>query len=49
MAKGPSNPLLPALSANRWPLVLEHPAIPFISYPQEWCFSMLQEALPCFI
>lgn len=35
---------LPAPSAGLSPLVLEHPSIPFISYPQEWCFSMLQEA-----
>ena len=40
----PSQSPLPALSANLSPLVLEHPSIPFISYPQEWCFSMLQEA-----
>ena len=40
----PSPSPMPALSANLSPLVLEHPSIPFISYPQEWCFSMLQEA-----
>ena len=25
-------------------LVVEHPRIPFISYPYEWCFYMLQDA-----
>ena len=24
--------------------VIEHPRIPFISYPYEWCFGMLRDA-----
>lgn len=27
-----------------WSHVLEHAPIPFVSYPYEWCFSMLREA-----
>jgi hypothetical protein len=30
--------------AARWPLVLEHERVPFVSYPYEWTFSMLREA-----
>lgn len=29
---------------GRWHLVLQHERIPFISYPYEWCFSMLRDA-----
>jgi precorrin-6B methylase 2 len=36
--------LLAAGRANGWALVLEHEAIPFISYPYEWCFSQLKDA-----
>jgi SAM-dependent methyltransferase len=36
----------PAVTAwqGRWPVVLEHERIPFVSYPYEWTFSMLQDA-----
>ena len=30
--------------AHGWTGVLRHERIPFVSYPYEWCFSMLQEA-----
>jgi len=30
--------------SGRWVAVLEHERIPFISYPYEWCFGMLQDA-----
>lgn len=30
--------------AGGWAAVLEHPAIPFISYPYEWTFGMLKDA-----
>jgi hypothetical protein len=29
---------------DRWPLVLEHERIPFVSYPYEWTFHMLRDA-----
>ena len=29
---------------EQWPIVLKHQTIPFISYPYEWPFSMLQDA-----
>jgi SAM-dependent methyltransferase len=32
------------VKADGWPVVLEHEAIPFISYPYEWSFSMLRDA-----
>lgn len=35
---------VPAELAGRFEAVLEHEAIPFISYPYEWSFSMLQDA-----
>lgn len=30
--------------ARGWSVVLEHEAIPFVSYPYEWTFSMLRDA-----
>ncbi len=33
----------PGLSGN-WACFLEHHPVPFISYPFEWCFSMLKDA-----
>jgi len=30
--------------AGNWVAVLEHERLPFISYPYEWCFGMLQDA-----
>lgn len=30
--------------AQGWPVVLEHERVPFVSYPYEWCFSMLRDA-----
>jgi hypothetical protein len=35
---------IPADVAERFTAVLEHERIPFISYPYEWSFSMLQDA-----
>jgi hypothetical protein len=32
------------LAAEDWAAVLEHQAIPFISYPSEWSFGMLRDA-----
>jgi SAM-dependent methyltransferase len=32
------------IEPGRWPLVLEHERIPFVSYPYEWTFSMLRDA-----
>ncbi len=29
---------------QRWPKILEHERVPFISYPYEWSFSMLRDA-----
>jgi SAM-dependent methyltransferase len=29
---------------GEWAAVLEHKAVPFISYPYEWCFGMLKDA-----
>ncbi len=40
----PSPPPIPALSGAPPALVLQHPTISFISYPYEWCFSMLKDA-----
>jgi SAM-dependent methyltransferase len=34
---------LPAAS-GKWPVVLKHERIPFISYPYEWTFSQLRDA-----
>ncbi|MEE9397213.1 MAG: hypothetical protein V3V31_09405 [Methylococcales bacterium] len=31
-------------STENWAGVLQHETIPFISYPYEWCFSMLKDA-----
>ena len=36
--------VVPAELAERYTAVLEHDAIPFVSYPYEWSFSMLQDA-----
>ena len=33
-----------ALQQAGWAAALKHPAVPFVSYPYEWCFSMLQDA-----
>ena len=41
--KPTSGPLVPPLS-DRWVAVLRHQTIPVVSYPYEWCFSMLQDA-----
>jgi hypothetical protein len=35
---------VPADLAGRYEVVLEHETIPFVSYPYEWSFSMLQDA-----
>ena len=34
----------PVPTDHDWALVLEHEAVPFVSYPFEWCFSMLRDA-----
>ncbi|HKQ26521.1 MAG TPA: hypothetical protein VJT81_18900 [Burkholderiales bacterium] len=39
----PASDTFPANKSNDQ-LVLCHPRIPFVSYPYEWCFSMLKEA-----
>jgi len=31
-------------SSEQWSIILKHQTIPFISYPYEWSFSMLQDA-----
>lgn len=31
-------------SRENEPLILEHPRIPFVSYPHEWCTAMFQDA-----
>ena len=33
-----------ALTGEGWAAVLEHPRVPFISYPYEWPFAMLKDA-----
>ena len=33
-----------AETQHQWAAVLQHDRIPFISYPYEWCFSMLRDA-----
>ena len=38
-----SSPQIPPLSAP-WVAVLRHQPIPVVSYPYEWCFTMLQDA-----
>ena len=38
-----SSPETPSLS-DPWVAVLRHQTIPVVSYPYEWCFSMLQDA-----
>lgn len=35
---------LPGGDGEPWRLVLEHERVPFISYPYEWSFTMLQDA-----
>ena len=44
VATGPADTSLLGDDAGRWPLVLEHERVPFVSYPYEWTFSMLQDA-----
>jgi hypothetical protein len=39
----PSRQALPA-AAGEWAAVLRHESIPFVSYPYEWSFGMLQDA-----
>ena len=39
-ASGPSSPPL----ADPWVAILQHQTIPIVSYPYEWCFSMLKDA-----
>ena len=38
---------LPAIHSAGVRYVVEHPKIPFISYPYEWCFSALKAAALC--
>ena len=35
---------LPEAAPDGWSAVLRHDRIPFVSYPYEWCFSMLKDA-----
>jgi SAM-dependent methyltransferase len=35
---------LPGGEGEAWSLVLEHEGVPFVSYPYEWSFTMLQDA-----
>jgi len=35
---------LPASTRGSWAVILHHDRIPFVSYPYEWPFSMLQDA-----
>ncbi|MGH2687994.1 MAG: methyltransferase [Actinomycetota bacterium] len=35
---------LPPSDAGPWTVVLEHKRVPFVSYPYEWSFRMLQDA-----
>ena len=37
-----TKPTRPALT-DPWVTVLRHQTIPVVSYPYEWCFSMLQD------
>ena len=34
----------PGTLEGDWPIVISHPRLPFVSYPFEWSFSMLQDA-----
>ncbi|MDQ4145539.1 MAG: methyltransferase [Actinomycetota bacterium] len=34
----------PVAEGDAWSLLLEHERVPFVSYPYEWSFSMLQDA-----
>ncbi|MFO1095097.1 MAG: class I SAM-dependent methyltransferase [Planctomycetaceae bacterium] len=38
------SPPPPGLYGDRWAGVVEHSAVPFISYPYEWTFGMLRDA-----
>ncbi|MFH1724555.1 MAG: methyltransferase [Elusimicrobiota bacterium] len=42
-ALAPEDPALPP-GCRDWALVLRHEAVPFVSYPYEWSFGMLQDA-----
>lgn len=43
-ARLPAEDPAAALAGDEWPGVLHHQKIPFISYPYEWSFGMLQDA-----
>jgi SAM-dependent methyltransferase len=42
--RAPDEPALLARLGGSWEAVLRHATIPFVSYPYEWSFSMLQDA-----
>jgi SAM-dependent methyltransferase len=39
-----SRPSITSLACGRWPGILRHDRVPFISYPYEWTFGMLKDA-----
>lgn len=40
----PGDELARGLLGDGWAKVVEHPRVPFVSYPYEWSFSMLKDA-----
>lgn len=37
-------PIVQTILEDGWATVVEHAVIPFVTYPYEWCFSMLRDA-----